>query len=169
MSHFPFVHEGSLGDRSHAEVPHYGVERSAAGAPIVPHYRAWQPQASANASGGSWIDYRYEVLGPYAAVLYKQAKQDASAPREAYALWVCPVTPETSRVWFSQFTSDTVAPEAALRAFQDSIFAQDRPVLEAQRPRRLPLAGGEAHCAADRASAAYRAYLRDLGITFGVC
>ena len=32
MSHFPFVHEGLLGDRGHAEVPHYEVT-SVAGRP----------------------------------------------------------------------------------------------------------------------------------------
>lgn len=169
MSHFPFVHEGSLGGRGKAEVPHYELERGAGGAPVVPRYRAWQPQASAGASGGAWVDYRYEVLGPYAAVLFKQAEGKPGSPREAYALWVCPVTPETSRVWFTQFTSDAEARDEDLRAFQDSIFAQDRPILEAQRPGRLPLAGGEAHCAADRTSAAYRGYLRERGITFGVC
>jgi phenylpropionate dioxygenase-like ring-hydroxylating dioxygenase large terminal subunit len=169
MSHFPFVHAGSLGDRAHAAVPHYAVERASSGAPVVPHYRAWQPRASAGAAGGAWVEYRYEVLGPYSAVLFKHAGDDPGAPREAYALWVCPVAQEACRVWFTQFTSDLAAPEAELRAFQDAIFAQDRPIVEAQRPRRLPLAGGEAHCAADRVSSAYRAYLRERGITFGVC
>ena len=53
--------------------------------------------------------------------------------------------------------------------FQDTIFGQDRPVLESQRPKRLPLApDAEVHSAADRISSAYRRYLRDSGITFGV-
>jgi phenylpropionate dioxygenase-like ring-hydroxylating dioxygenase large terminal subunit len=167
MSHFAFVHEGSLGNRARTDVPHYEVERAASGAPVVPHYRAWQPQGSAGSAGGAWVDYRYEVLGPYSAVLSKQAQD--SGPREAFALWVCPVDPESSRVWFTQFTTDTGTADEALRAFQHGIFMQDRPIIESQAPRRLPVSGGEAHCAADRASAAYRAYLRDLGITFGVC
>ncbi len=77
--------------------------------------------------------------------------------------------PEESRVWFTHFTSDERTPEAELRAFQDSIFVQDRPIIESQQPRRLPLSGGEAHSAADRLAVAYRRYLRDLGISFGVC
>lgn len=166
MSHFPFVHEGGLGDRAHAEVPHHEVQAGSEGRPVVPAYRAWQPRASEDAAGGAWVDYRYEVLGPYTAVLHKIAAR-ADAPSEAYALWVCPSMPETSRVWFTQFTSDAAAPEASLRAFQDGIFAEDRPIVEAQVPKRLPLAG-EAHCAADRASVAYRRYLRALGVTFGV-
>ena len=172
-SHFGFVHEGWLGDRAHTEVPAYEVVTGEQGAPIVPLYRAWQPQASAQAQAGAWVDYRYEVLSPYSALLVKRADANAHAegapPQEAYALWVCPVGPEASRVWFTLFTSDTRSDAATLRAFQDSIFAQDKPILEAQRPKRLPLSGGEVHSAADRMSAAYRRYLRDLNITFGVC
>jgi phenylpropionate dioxygenase-like ring-hydroxylating dioxygenase large terminal subunit len=171
-SHFGFVHEGWLGDRAHTEVPAYAVESGAdnapAAPPIVPHYRAWQPQASALAQGGAWVDYRYEVLSPYCALLIKQAGA-GDAPQEAYALWVCPAEAERSRVWFTLFTSDESQSDESLRAFQDRIFGQDRPILEAQRPRRLPLTGGEVHSAADRMSAAYRRYLRDMNIRFGVC
>jgi phenylpropionate dioxygenase-like ring-hydroxylating dioxygenase large terminal subunit len=166
MSHFPFVHEGVLGDRGHVDVPHYEVTVTD-GRPVAPAYRAWQPLGRAGAEGGAWVDYRYEVLGPYAAVLFKQA-DSGGAPQEVYALWICPVAPDASRVWFTHFTTDEDTPEAELRAFQDAIFVQDRPVIESQTPRRLPLAGGEAHSAADRLALAYRRYLRELGVTFGV-
>ena len=190
-SHFGFVHEGWLGDRAHTAVPTYDVVAGADGAPAVAHYRAWQPQASALATGGAWVDYRYEVLSPYSALLIKQpdvvnANADAAvpvhvpasaeatlpagaAPQEAYALWACPVGPEASRVWFTLFTHDTASSDESLRAFQHRIFTQDQPVLEAQRPRCLPLHGGEVHSAADRLSTAYRRYLRAQNITFGAC
>lgn len=165
MSHFPFVHEGSLGDRGHVEVPHYDVALAGDGRPVAPAYRAWQPQGRAGA-GGAWVDYRYEVLGPYNAVLFKRG--EGTAPQEAYALWICPVAPESSRVWFTHFTGDERTSAAELRAFQDAIFRQDRPVIESQQPRLLPLGGGEAHSAADRLAVAYRRYLRELGVSFGV-
>jgi len=172
-AHFGLVHEGSLGDRNRLEVPHYDVTLGPADAPIVPHYRAWQPKSGAATDAGAWVDYRYEVLGPYSAVLVKQADGGDStnpAPREAYALWTCPLTPESSRVWFTQFTSDAATPDETLRAFQTAIFMQDRPVIESQQPRRLPLEpGAELHCGADRLSVAYRRYLRKRGVTFGVC
>jgi phenylpropionate dioxygenase-like ring-hydroxylating dioxygenase large terminal subunit len=115
------------------------------------------------------VDYRYEVLAPYCAVLRKRADAVAGALDEAYALWCCPRDEETTRVWFTLFTSDATTPDKDLRAFQATIFGQDRPVLESQRPKRLPVSGGEVASAADRLSAAYRRYLRDSGITFGVC
>ncbi|WP_428419839.1 Rieske 2Fe-2S domain-containing protein [Methylibium sp.] len=168
-SHFAFVHEGGLGDRGHTGVPPYDVVIDAAGAPGVPHYRAWQPRASAQAAGGTWVDYRYQLLSPCSALLLKQASGVDAAPQEAYVLWVAPLEPEHSRVWFTLFTSDTATPDATLRAFQHAVFIQDQPVLESQQPRRLPLSGGEAHSAADRLSAAYRRYLQEQGITYGVC
>ncbi len=166
-AHFGIVHEGWLGDRSHLEVPDYEVRPDAQGRPGVPEYRAWQPQGSAAAAGGSWVRYRYQLLSPYAALLEKQAEGDA--PREAYALWVCPLEPDRCRVWFTIFTSHAQRSDAELIAFQDRIFLQDRPILESQRPRTLPLAGDEVHSAADRLSMAYRRWLRSERITYGVC
>jgi len=169
MSHFAFVHAGFLGEARHAEVPHHEVTLAPDGRPVAPQYRAWQPRASATSQDGAWVDYRYEVLAPYCAVLRKRADAVAGALDEAYALWCCPRDEETTRVWFTLFTSDATTPDEDLRAFQATIFGQDRPVLESQRPKRLPVSGGEVASAADRLSAAYRRYLRDSGITFGVC
>jgi hypothetical protein len=57
--------------------------------------------------------------------------------------------------------NDFDSPDARLIEFQNTIFGQDQPVLESQRPKRLPLApAAEAHCAADRMSTAYRRHLR---------
>jgi phenylpropionate dioxygenase-like ring-hydroxylating dioxygenase large terminal subunit len=164
-SHFAFVHEGWLGDAAHPVVPDYAVSQTADGRPMIAHYRAWQPRASASSAGGAWVDYRYEVLSPYTALLVKQPEGDA--PADAYAAFACPEDETRTRVWFMQFTSDTATPDAGLQAFQDSIFGQDRPVLESQRPQRLPLSGGELHSAADRLSAAYRRWLLEQGVAFG--
>lgn len=166
-SHFAFVHEGWLGDAAHPEVPPYTVTHTADGRPLIPHYRAWQPRASASSAEGAWVDYRYEVLGPYAALLVKQPASGGVA--DAYAAFACPLDEERCRAWFMQFTTDTGTPDAGLQQFQDTIFGQDRAVLESQRPRRLPIHGGELHSAADRLSAAYRRWLKAQGVNFGVC
>lgn len=165
-SHFAFVHEGWLGDAAHPEVPPYEVEHTADGRPAIARYRAWQPRAAASSSGGAWVTYRYEVLAPYAALLVKQP--DGDGPADAYAAFACPLDEERTRVWFMQYTSDTTTPDAELQRFQDVIFSQDRPVLESQQPKRLPLSSGEVHSAADRLSAAYRRWLAASGVTYGV-
>lgn len=166
-SHFAFVHEGWLGAADHPEVPPYEVTHTADGRPVIEAYKAWQPRASAASEGGDWVTYRYEVLSPYSALLSKQG--DAGGPQDSYTIWACPTTPDSCRLWFAQYTTDAVSSDDVLRDFQVEIFSQDRPVLESQQPKRLPLSGGEAHSAADRLSAAYRRYLQACGITFGVC
>ena len=166
-AHFGFVHEGWLGARDHVEVPAYEVKPDALGRPGVPHYRAWQPQASSAASGGAWIDYRYQLLSPLSALLRKQAQQGDTD--EAYVLWTSPTGRDSCRAWFTIATSDEGADAEVLRQFQQTIFAQDRPVLESQRPRELPVSGGEVHSAADRFSAAYRRWLREIGFEHGCC
>ncbi|HMO45293.1 MAG TPA: aromatic ring-hydroxylating dioxygenase subunit alpha [Rubrivivax sp.] len=167
-AHFGFVHEGWLGTREHVEVPAYEVEPDALGRPGVPHYRAWQPQASSAATGGAWIDYRYQLLSPLSALLHKRAGA-ADGFEEAYVLWTAPTGRESCRAWFTIATADAGADAEVLRRFQQTIFAQDQPVLESQRPRELPLSGGELHSAADRFSAAYRRWLRGIGFAYGCC
>ncbi|MEO7244705.1 MAG: aromatic ring-hydroxylating dioxygenase subunit alpha [Rubrivivax sp.] len=166
-SHFAFVHAGWLGDAGHPEVPAVEVSATADGRPLVEHYRAWQPRAAAASTAGAWVDYRYELLTPYSALLVK--RPDGGAPRDAYTAFACPVDELHTRVWFLQFTDDESTPDADLQHFQDTIFGQDRPVLESQRPQRLPLSGGEQHSAADRLSAAYRRWLRAQRVGFGTC
>jgi phenylpropionate dioxygenase-like ring-hydroxylating dioxygenase large terminal subunit len=166
-AHFAFVHQGWLGEDGHAEVPDHVLTHKADGRPVVPQYRAWQPRATASAAGGGWVNYRYEVLGPYAAWLAKQP--ESGEPGDSYALWASPVDDEHCRVFMAQYTSDLGSTDEQLRDFQLAIFAQDQPILESQRPRRLPLSGGELHSAADRLSAAYRRYLQAQGVRCGVC
>lgn len=164
-AHFGLVHEGFLGERLQLAVPDYRVAADAHGRPGVPAYRAWQPRASSAVRGGAWVDYRYQVLGPAAALLTKTV--DGEVPPEAYALWACALGAEHCRVWFTLWTGDTSRSDDELRQFQDTIFAQDRPVLESQRPKRLPLPEHERHAAADRLSLAYRRWLMAQNLLWG--
>jgi phenylpropionate dioxygenase-like ring-hydroxylating dioxygenase large terminal subunit len=166
-SHFAFVHEGWLGDAQHPEVPPHEVTHTPDGRPVIERYLTWQPRASATAEGGDWVEYRYEVLSPYAALLTKRGQ--GGGPQDSYTIWACPTTAESCRLWFAQYTTDEQTPDDCLRDFQVEIFSQDQPVLESQQPKRLPLSGGEAMGAADRLSAAYRRYLKAAGIGYGVC
>jgi phenylpropionate dioxygenase-like ring-hydroxylating dioxygenase large terminal subunit len=172
MAHFGFVHEHWLGDRDHSAQAKYQVQESEQGV-LATQCFAWQPKSSVHATGGSMVEYTYEVVSPYCAVLTKipEASQVAIANfKESIALFVCPVEPERSMVWFRLAMNDFASPDSELQAFQDTIFSQDKPVLESQKPKRLPLdPQAEMHSAADKVSVAYRRYLKRLGIQFGVC
>ncbi len=172
MAHFGFVHEGWLGTRNATAIDDYRVEITATGLRAT-QCKAWQPQSSPNTTGPAQVEYTYEVTAPYAAVLTKVPDAAAVALagyRESIALFICPVAPELSRVWFRLALADFASPDEKLRDFQHTIFTQDQPVLESQSPKRLPLdLRSEMHTAADKASSAYRRHLKQLDITFGVC
>ena len=171
LSHFAFVHEGWLGTREAMAVPHYDVTSTPTGV-LAAGCKAVQPRSSVHATSNAMVEYTYEVVSPYAAVLTKVPEAGTAAVanlRESIALFVCPVTPETSVVWIRMAMNDFESPDQKLIDFQNTIFGQDQPILEAQRPKRLPLhSGAEQHCAADRMSVAYRRFLLESGITFGV-
>jgi phenylpropionate dioxygenase-like ring-hydroxylating dioxygenase large terminal subunit len=167
LSHFGFVHEGILGDRAHTAQAGYQVESTEQGL-LATGCKAWQPQSNRLSTEGSGVEYTYAVPAPYTAVLTK-LPQAQDGYRDVIHLFVCPVEQERSRVWFRMALTDFDSTDEEISTFQHTIFTQDRPVLESQRPRRLPVSGGELHSAADRLSSAYRRYLRERGITFGVC
>lgn len=176
MAHFGFVHEGWLGMREAVAVDDYRVDATPHGL-LASGCRAWQPQSNAHSVAPAQVEYTYEVNAPYTAILTK-VPDPASVPagladggfRESIALFICPLGPEASRVWFRMAVADFDSPESKFRDFQHTIFMQDKPVLESQIPKRLPLdPRAELHTLADRSSSAYRRHLKHLGITFGVC
>ncbi|KRB99592.1 hypothetical protein ASE11_07795 [Hydrogenophaga sp. Root209] len=171
LSHFGFVHEGWLGERSHAQVEIGRVEEGA-DALGVAGARAWQPRAYAGADEGAWIDYRYDVPHPFAAILRKDAS--AGDPvSNAIALFIRPNSDTTCTAWFVMATQGDTSSDQELVEFQDTVFAQDRPVVESQTPRSLPIGRTqpitEVHGPADRVSSAYRRYLKRLEISLGTC
>ena len=172
MAHFGFVHDGWLGMRQATAIDDYTVEATPNGLRAT-QCKAWQPQSNVHSTAPAQVEYTYEVLAPYMAVLTKvpdAASVALQGFRESIALFICPVGPESSRVWFGLAMADFDSPDAKLQDFQHTIFMQDKPVLESQSPKRLPLdVRAEAHTAADKASSAYRRFLKQRNITFGVC
>ena len=171
MSHFGFVHEGWLGSRDATAIAAYQVEKTETGV-IATGCKAVQPQSNLHSTQAAEVEYTYEVTAPYTAVLTKIPEEGTSKQgwREQIGLFICPVTPESSRVWFRLAVADFESTDEQLQTFQHTIFVQDQPVLESQLPKALPLdPRAEMHSAADRMSSAYRRFLKSQNITFGVC
>ena len=172
MAHFGFVHEGWLGMREATAIDDYRVESTPHGL-LATQCRAWQPQSNVHSKSAAQVEYTYEVTAPFSAVLTKVPDPKSVAAtnyRESIALFICPNGPESSRAWFRLAVADFESVDVKLREFQHTIFMQDKPVLESQTPKRLPLdLRAELHTVADKASSAYRRHLKNIGITFGVC
>jgi phenylpropionate dioxygenase-like ring-hydroxylating dioxygenase large terminal subunit len=169
MGHFPYVHTDILGVEPHTEVKEYDVEISDDRDEIVAtRCRFYQPMAAATARGGAEVEYVYRVPHPYCSVLYKSSPMDASR-MDVIAVFVTPVDQENIRAHMLLSLLDPDNDDTAIRRFQQMIFAQDKPILENQFPKRLPLdPRAETPIRADKSSIAYRRWLARKGLTYGV-
>ena len=169
LGHFPYVHAGILGQVPRTEVADYRVEVDPGTNELwALDCEFFQPQAAAASTDGQVSQYTYRVPHPYCVMLYKSCPTDESR-FDVIALFCQALSAD--RVLFHTFMSviDEVSSDARIRAFQTLVSAQDKPILENQTPRLLPLeVGDETSVRSDRASVAYRRWLGDLGVDYGV-
>jgi phenylpropionate dioxygenase-like ring-hydroxylating dioxygenase large terminal subunit len=175
MAHFPYVHTGILGEEPHTEVKDYDVDLSEERDEVLATgCLFYQPMAAASASGGVEVEYIYRVPHPFCSVLYKSspggAASNPGAPerKDVIALFLQPVDEEHVRANMLLSLIDDESSDARLRNFQQTIFAQDKPILENQIPKRLPLdPRAETPIRADKSAITYRRWLQAKGITYG--
>lgn len=111
--------------------------------------------------------YIYRVMTPFATLLYKSCP-NAEDRWDLICLFVQPTDPDRSRAHPVMFLIDDVSATTDLIHFQQTIFLQDRIILENQRPVLLPLEPrSEIPTRADATSIAYRRWLKEKGITYG--
>ena len=126
--------------------------------------KVWQPDPDGTGIG-SYSAYVYKVFRPLVGYFVKQ-----TGGRFSIFFAVTPVEPRSSIVWMciSMDYSAEMSDEE-VRAFQDTIFDQDVPIVTAQFPEELPLdLAEEISARADRLSIRYRQWLDELGMTYGV-
>lgn len=173
--HFPFVHEGGLGDRSQIMTVDgdYQVERAEDGV-TSRNIRFWQPSDGTPISGISEI-----VLQKICRPLTVYTVLNLPTGQKTFFYTVTPVEEEESIVWMwvaANFGHDL--PLSDLLTFQDRLAKEDADVVESQRPIRLPLSlhsspddefPAEVNTRGDQNTVAYRRWLKEIGVTFGVC
>ena len=159
VGHFPFVHEGILGDRARPEIADYTAEVSPSGV-LATGVKLFQPDPYGTGHG-STVTYTYRVHRPLSASFVKHGELSFGM-----LLSVTPHDAVDSSAWM--WMAMNYEPESSMIEFQDRIFAQDRPILESQRPELLPLdLQAELHLRSDRTAIAYRRWLRELGVRTG--
>jgi phenylpropionate dioxygenase-like ring-hydroxylating dioxygenase large terminal subunit len=159
IGHFPFVHEGILGDRARPEIADYTTTTDSNGV-TARGVKIFQPDPYGTGRG-STVTYTYQVHRPLAASFVKHGEHSFGM-----LLAVTPhdVIDSTAWMWMAM----NYEPESPIVEFQDRIFAQDRPIVESQRPELLPLdLQAELHLRSDRTAIAYRRWPRKLGVRTG--
>lgn len=162
VTHFPFVHQGLLGDPAHPEVSDYTAEIGPAGV-TASDITVWQPDPDGMGRGAQ-VTYRYRVPRPLTATFVKTS----AGPQFAMYFTVTPVADRESIAWMYVAMDYGDQTDEEVRRFQDEIIAQDIPVVESQRPELLPLdLQAELHLRSDRTAIAYRRWLAGLGVSVG--
>ncbi len=164
VAHLPIVHQGILGDPRRPEMPPYRVERRPEGGWIADDIGVWQPDPDGSGRAQT-VSYTYEILRPLAARFQKTGE----GKRYGILAAVHPIGPRESAFWMWHFWDPQAGVGAReIEAHQERVFAQDRPIVESQRPELLPLdLQAELHLASDRLALAYRRWLAELGVAFG--
>jgi phenylpropionate dioxygenase-like ring-hydroxylating dioxygenase large terminal subunit len=88
---------------------------------------------------------------------------------DVIAIFCQPTSEETIRAHLMLSMIDEVNTLAGMRRFQQTIFGQDKPILENQYPKKLPLdPRAETPIRADKSAIAYRRWLSNKGVNYGV-
>jgi phenylpropionate dioxygenase-like ring-hydroxylating dioxygenase large terminal subunit len=161
-SHFPHVHAGING---RADEPDTTITYTVAdlGSELqTTQFTVVQPFADARGIPLA-VNYHYYCLSPTVAYSDKQ-----TGPEEHWFTWAAltPVDEGHAIFWLVVcFNYDRDMPEQKIHDRQAIVFGeQDRWIVEAQRPVRMPLdINAEMHVASDRLGVAYRRWIRALG------
>jgi len=165
VGHLAIVHQGTLGDESHTEINDYAVNKDG-NRLYSDEIAIYQPDPDGTGKA-RYVYYTYEILRPLTVMFTKKDKEVGTSM--TIILTIRPKT-ETHSVAYGimSFDYDTGLTDEEMIKFQDDIFAEDKPVVENQKPEELPLdLQVELSLICDRMSIAYRQYLKESGVVLG--
>ena len=165
VSHLMWVHEGLLGVPDYAEIPEHRVHHIGNTLKSDP-IDIFQPDPDGRGKALT-NRYVYEVLAPTTA-RFRKTDPDTG---EVFSM-LLHATPtaagETLAYALLSRNYDLDAPDETYIDFQNTLMAQDKRIIESQRPENLPLdLQAELHLKSDRLAIAYRKYLNELGVERG--
>jgi phenylpropionate dioxygenase-like ring-hydroxylating dioxygenase large terminal subunit len=165
VGHLAFIHEGFLGVQEHAVINDYDVHTTEDRI-YCDEIAVFQPDPDGSGQSKD-VFYTYEIIRPL-TVLFTKRDPDTEN-KMTILLTIMPVEDRKSIAFgVMSFNYDTGTTDQEIIEFQDMIFAQDKPIVENQKPEELPLdLQVELSLKCDRMSIAYRQYLKKLGVTLG--
>ena len=166
VSHFPFVHAETFGNAAETEVPEIPVRLTEAGLSYDFNFNANNPDASPMEGGETLLwETSYHVTLPFAVRLWERIPQKGEAYHVVFNV-ASPVSARRVRAFFfvcRNFDFDVPAEE--ILEWEGRIMAEDKVIVESQRPEELPLdLAAELHVQSDRMTIAYRRRLAELGL-----
>jgi vanillate O-demethylase monooxygenase subunit len=168
FGHFPWVHPGLLGDPERPVVPAHEVETRG----HVLHYRIVRPEApnsdefpvfANEVSEQPMRRSRYELHLPYTLVLRIGWGGERGM---VYFFASQPISPnECAGFLIMARNYDFDQPVEVLQSFEDTIFNQDKRIVESQRPEQVPFdLAAELHLKFDAVAVSYRRAMRENGL-----
>ncbi len=169
LSHFAWVHDGSLGDRSQP-VPPVPELRRVAGElrfDYDPPPLGFDPDPRALTGWSAYrlgMPFTVDIAFGHPPAEGRDSADDPAAVASRIWFTVTPTSSVTCRTfWFVGRSTDLEGDDAPYLAFQDQIVAEDRPVVESSDPAEIDLTGSEeSSVRSDRISIHYRRWLREL-------
>ena len=168
FGHFPWVHPGLLGDPERPVVPDYSVRTEG----HVLHYDVIRPEApnsddfpvfANETSVAPERRSRYQLHLPYTILL----RLGWGGEKGMVYFFASQPVDEDHCVGYVTIARnyDREQPDSVLQDFEDTIFNQDRRVVESQRPERVPFdLAAEMHMRFDAVAINYRKAMRDQGL-----
>ncbi len=169
FGHFPWVHPGLLGDVNRPVVPDYSVEIK----DHVLHYTVVRPEAPNSDDFPVFANEdvqtperrsRYELHLPYTIVLRLGW---GGAKGMVYFFVSQPISADACQGYcIIGRNYDLDQPDTVLQGFEDTIFDQDKRIVESQRPEMVPFdLADELHLKFDAVAINYRKAMGQQGLT----
>ncbi len=163
LAHLAFVHVGTFGDPDRPEIPPYEVEHRPDGLRRSIEFQEIDfDDATGQRAGIVPTVYRYDLSFPFAT---KLSIEYPNRPTRHFMDVPSPIGIRRSRIFLISASNDPTFDPTAYNAFQLLVNAQDKAVVQTQRPEELPLdLREEAHLGADRFSVEFRRRLAAMGL-----
>ncbi len=168
FSHFAWVHEGILGDRSRPEIPDHDVYRTETTLWFRLGIEEPTNDLKGDAEAGERVQRepsQYTIAMPFTVRLDQPLADDRH-----FVLFVasCPLSAKETRnfTWNARNYDPDPDRDQSFIDFQQVILEQDRVVVESQRPEELPIdLSDELHIkGVDRVSIDYRRWLGEIAL-----
>jgi phenylpropionate dioxygenase-like ring-hydroxylating dioxygenase large terminal subunit len=131
-THFPFVHEGLLGTRDRTVAYDHDVVVTDYG--LTYFYDEADPN-DAYGTGGQLTRFEYHLHVPFTVHLKKTLGREVTI----MTLISAPTEPKLTHMYFFVTRNHRLyEPDTQWKEFTDRILAQDRVIVEAQRPEEIP-------------------------------